>query len=84
MFLHIGENEIIANDSMIGIFSAELFPRNKNNRSVENQARRESRWYKISRKKDRSVILTDKNEFILSPISVSTLRKRAENVALNF
>ena len=84
MFLHIGENEIITLKDVVGIFSTELIENNKGNRMVKNRARGESRWFKVSGKEDKSVVLTERNEYIVSPISVSTLRKRVKNFHLNF
>lgn len=84
VYLHIGENEIVATDNIIGIFSLDMMSRCKQNRVIEKQARRESRWFKISRNPDRAVVLTTRNEYILSPISVATLRRRLTDITANF
>ena len=84
MFLHIGENEIVTIKDIIGVFSVDLMEKNKNNRKVKKKARSESRWFKVSRKNDKSMVLTQRDEYIISPISVSTLRKRITNFDLNF
>lgn len=84
MFLHIGDNEIVTTARLIGIFPIETLRGRDGNRKVEARAKRESRWFKISGKEDRCVVLTDRDEYIVSPVSVATLGKRLKRLELNF
>ena len=84
MFLHIGDNEIVATARVIGIFPIETMRGRDANRRLEARARRASRWFKTSAKEDRSVVLTDRDEYLVSPVSAATLAKRLERLELNF
>lgn len=83
MFLHLGQNTIISQDDIIGIFDLDNTTVSKKTRDFLARKEKEGRVINVSYELPKSfVICEDKNKEItvyITQISTSTLIKRAEN-----
>lgn len=83
MFLHLGQDTVIHQDDIIGIFDLDNTTVSKKTRDFLAQKQREGRVINVSYELPKSfVICEDKNKEItvyITQISTSTLIKRAEN-----
>lgn len=77
MYLHLGENTLIKDTEIIGIFDIDTSTINKATRDYLTKAEKEKRVIYVNYDLPKSFIVTDKNIFV-SPINTSTLNKRAK------
>lgn len=83
MFLHLGQDTVISQDDIIGIFDLDNTTVSKKTRDFLAQKQKEGRVVNVSYELPKSfVICEDKNKEItvyITQISTSTLIRRAEN-----
>ena len=77
MFLHIGEDTLIRDKDIIGIFDMDTSTVNKATRDYLKKAEQEKRVVYVNYELPKCLVVTDKNVYI-SPINTSTLSKRAK------
>lgn len=77
MFLHIGEDTVITDKNIIGIFDMDTSTVNKATRDYLNKAQKENRIEYVNYDLPKSFIVTD-DVIYVSPINTSTLNKRAK------
>lgn len=77
MYLHIGEDTVIRDRDIIGIFDMDTSTVNKATRDYLKKAEQEKRVVYVNYDLPKCFVVTDKKVFI-SPINTSTLRKRAK------
>ena len=77
MFLHIGEDTLIRDKEIIGIFDMDTSTVNKATRDYLKKAEQEKRIVYVNYDLPKCFVVTDKNVYI-SPINTSTLSKRAK------
>lgn len=76
MYLHIGDNEIISTEKIIGIFSLSYYLKAKENLINYKKLQAGNMIRKISKRKSKSLILLTGGSYIESSISTMTLAKR--------
>lgn len=83
MFLHLGQDTVISQDDIIGIFDLDNTTVSKKTRDFLAQKQKEGKVVNVSYELPKSfVICEDKNKEItvyITQISTSTLIRRAEN-----
>ena len=77
MFLHIGEDTLIRDKDIIGIFDMDTSTVNKATRDYLKKAEQEKRVVYVNYDLPKCFVVTNKNVYI-SPINTSTLSKRAK------
>ena len=77
MHLHIGEDTVILDRDIIGIFDMDTSTVNKATRDYLKKAEQEKRVVYVNYDLPKCFVVTDKNVYI-SPINTSTLSKRAK------
>lgn len=77
MYLHIGEDTVIRDRNIIGIFDMDTSTVNKATRDYLKKAEQEKRVVYVNYDLPKCFVVTDKKVFI-SPINTSTLSKRAK------
>lgn len=79
LFLHLGENEIIFKNSVLGIFNIGTLSNSKINKEFLEVANSEKKVIQIgSKEKIKTFVVTD-DKIYISPISSLTLQKRFNN-----
>ena len=78
MFIHLGENTVITDDKIIGIFDMDTSTVNKATRDYLSLAEKNSRVEYVNFDLPKSFIVTD-DVIYVSPINTATLYKRANN-----
>lgn len=76
MFIHLGENTVITDDKIIGIFDMDTSTVNKATRDYLSSAEKNGRVVYVNYDLPKSFIVTDKKVYV-SPINTSTLNKRS-------
>lgn len=77
MFIHLGENTVITDDKIIGIFDMDTSTVNKATRDYLSKAEKTGRVEYVNFELPKSFIVTDGKVYI-SPINTSTLNKRSK------
>lgn len=77
MYLHIGEDTVIRDRDIIGVFDMDTSTVNKATRDYLKKAEQEKRVVYVNYDLPKCFVVTDKKVFI-SPINTSTLSKRAK------
>lgn len=77
MYLHLGEDTVVKDKEIIGIFDIDTSTVNKATRDYLTKAEKEKRVIYVNYDLPKSFIVTDKKVFV-SPINTSTLNKRAK------
>lgn len=77
MYLHIGENTVITDQDIIGIFDIDTSTVNKATRDYLATAEKQNRVKNVNYDLPKSFIVTDDTVYV-SPINTSTLNKRAK------
>ena len=77
MYLHIGEDTVIRDRDIIGIFDMDTSTVNKATRDYLKKAEQEKRVVYVNYDLPKCFVVTDKKVFI-SPLNTSTLSKRAK------
>lgn len=75
MFLHLGAQVSIFDEDIIAILSMDTLDRSELTIEFLNFQKAKGRVLSVDRRKPKSVVITPQNIY-LSPISVSTLRRR--------
>ncbi len=78
MFIHLGENTVITDNKIIGIFDMDTSTVNKATRDYLSRAEKEKRVKYVSYDLPKSFVVTDETVYV-SPINTATLNKRARN-----
>lgn len=77
MFLHLGEDTVITDENIIGIFDMDTSTVNKATRDYLAKAEKEKRVIYVNYDLPKSFIITD-NYVYVSPVNTGTLNKRAK------
>ena len=77
MFIHLGENTVITDEKIIGIFDMDTSTVNKATRDYLSNAEKSGRVEYVNYDLPKSFIVTDDRVYI-SPINTSTLNKRSK------
>ncbi len=77
MYLHIGEDTVIRDKDIIGIFDIDTSTVNKATREYLAKAEKEKRVIYVNYDLPKSFIVT-KDKVFISPINTSTIKKRAK------
>ena len=77
MYLHIGEDTVIRDRDIIGIFDMDTSTVNKATRDYLKKEKKKKRVAYVNYDLPKCFVVTDKKVFI-SPINTSTLSKRAK------
>ena len=75
MYLHIGEDTVINDKGIIGIFDMDTSTVNKATRDYLSKAEKEKRVIYVNYELPKSFIVTD-NKIYISPLNTGTLLKR--------
>lgn len=78
MYLHIGEDTIIKDSEIIGIFDMDTSTVNKATRDYLKKAEQEKRVVYVNYDLPKCFVVTNKKIYI-SPINTATLNKRAKS-----
>ena len=77
MYLHIGEDTLVRDKDIIGIFDMDTSTVNKATRDYLKKAEKDKRVIYVNYDLPKFFVVTDKNVFV-SPINTGTLNKRAK------
>ena len=77
MYLHLGENTVIRDKEVIGIFDMDTSTVNKATRDYLSRAEKSGRVEYVNFDLPKSFIVT-KDKIYVSPINTATLNKRAK------
>ncbi len=80
MFIHLGENTVISDSEIIGIFDMDTSTVNKATRDYLSRAEKEKRVIYVNYDLPKSFIITDSRVYV-SPLNTATLNKRAEKIS---
>ena len=84
MYLHLGQETVVIQDDIVGIFDLDNTTVSKATRDYLTRAEKEKRVTNVSFELPKTFILTNNknegNKVYISQISSSTLLKRAENI----
>ncbi|MGN0604628.1 MAG: extracellular matrix regulator RemB [Oscillospiraceae bacterium] len=83
MYLHLGEDTVVCDKDIIGIFDIENTSVSKHTKEFLNAAGKGSRTFNVSYEMPKSFVICcdkkGKETVYISQISASTLRKRSES-----
>ena len=83
MFLHLGQNTVISQDDIIGIFDLDNTTVSKRTRDFLSQKEKEGKVVNVSYELPKSFVICENKDkeitVYITQISTSTLIKRAEN-----
>ena len=77
MYLHLGENTVITDNEVIGIFDMDTSTVNKATRDYLSSAEKNKKIEYVNYDLPKSFIVTDRKIYV-SPINTATLNKRAK------
>ncbi|GAB2717243.1 extracellular matrix regulator RemB [Paenibacillus thermoaerophilus] len=80
MFIHLGGEKVIRSSELIGIFDLSIERSSKISKHFVQQASLENRIEIIGEEESKSLVVT-RSRVYYSPISSSTLKKRAESIS---
>ncbi len=85
MFLHLGQDTVITDDDIIGIFDLDTTTVSKPTRDYLKTMQKSGNVVNVSYDLPKSFVITCKKKYrkktmYISPISTATLLKRSENV----
>ena len=75
MYIHIGNNRVIKNTDILGIFDLDSSTVSVKTRSFLSKAQREKRVITLSYELPKSFIILKNNEVYLSPLNTSSIIK---------
>ena len=78
MYIHLGENTVITDEKIIGIFDMDTSTVNKATRDYLSAAEKNGKIVYVNFELPKSFIVTD-DKIYVSPINTSTLNKRHKN-----
>lgn len=82
MFLHLGEDTVITDKNIIGIFDMDTSTVNKATRDYLNKAQKDGRVVYVNYDLPKSFVVTD-SEVYISLVNTGTLSKRAKKLSLS-
>lgn len=82
MYLHLGENTVVTDDGIIGIFDMDTSTVSKATREYLRLAERGGRVEYVNYDLPKSFIVTDRKIYV-SPINTATLNKRSKSINSN-
>jgi hypothetical protein len=82
MFLHLGSDKIIRASELIAIFDLSIEKSSKISKQFIEQANKDKRIEVIGEEECKSLVVT-RNKVYYSPISSTTLKKRANQLLTN-
>ena len=77
MYLHIGQDQVLPNRKIVGIFDLDTSSLSKKTRETLAKAQKDHRVTNIGPDLPKSFIITTDNRYYLSQLSTATLRLRA-------
>lgn len=81
MFLHLGEDTVITDENIIGIFDIDNSTVNKATRDYLSKAEKDRRIVYVNYDLPKSFIVTDDKVYI-SPVNTGTLNRRANKLKI--
>jgi hypothetical protein len=82
MFIHLGSDKIIRASELIAIFDLSIEKSSKISKQFIEQANKDKRTEVIGEEECKSLVVT-RNKVYYSPISSTTLKKRANQLLTN-
>ncbi len=85
MYLHLGQETVVREEDVIGIFDLDTSTVSKHTRDFLNKAEKEKRVINVSYELPKSFILCNKNKetkVYISQISTGTLKSRSNTLTL--
>lgn len=82
MFIHLGGEKVIRTSELIAIFDLSIEKNSKISKQFISHAQKEKKIETIGEEDSKSLVVT-KNKVFYSPISTTTLRKRAIQLSMN-
>ncbi len=86
MFVHIGNNIILKQEDIIGIFNIKAIKNTNEYIKVINNLKENNKLIKIENTEENTLIITEKNKIIkgyITNISSVTIEKRLKNTIFN-
>jgi len=83
MYLHLGENTVVTDGEIIGIFDMDTSTVNKATRDYLSLAEKNGKIVYVNYELPKSFVVTDEAVYV-SPINTSTLYRRTKAVKNNF
>ena len=86
MFVHIGNNIILKQEDIIGIFNIKAIKNTKEYIKIINNLKENNKLIKIENTEENTLIITEKNNIIkgyITNISSVTIEKRLKNTNFN-
>ena len=86
MFVHIGNNIILKQEDIIGIFNIKAIKNTNEYIKVINNLKENNKLIKIENTEENTLIITEKNKIIkgyITNISSVTIEKRLKNTKFN-
>jgi len=88
MFLHLGQDTVISDENIIGIFDLDNTTVSKNTRDFLAKAEKEKRVFNVSSELPKSFVVSlengEKPIIYISQISCTTLLKRIQSASYDF
>lgn len=81
MYIHLGENTVITDKNIIGIFDMDTSTVNKATRDYLSNAEKNGKVVYVNYDLPKSFIVTDDKVFV-SPLNTSTLNKRSKKIII--
>ena len=82
LFIHLGGEKVIRTSELIAIFDLSIEKNSKISKQFISHAQKEKKIETIGEEDSKSLVVT-KNKVFYSPISTTTLRKRAIQLSMN-
>ena len=86
MFVHIGNNIILKQEDIIGIFNIKAIKNTNEYIKIINNLKENNKLIKIENTEEKTLIITEKNKIIkgyITNISSVTIEKRLKNTIFN-
>lgn len=79
MYLHLGQESMVATKEIVGIFDLDTTSLSKKTREALTKAQKENRVINTGPDLPRSFVLTKNSTFYIVQLSTATLKSRAES-----
>ncbi len=86
MFVHIGNNIILKQEDIIGIYNIKAIKNTNEYIKIINNLKKNNKLIKIENTEENTLIITEKNKIIkgyITNISSVTIEKRLKNTSFN-